>query len=89
MKLTHFIFLTGLGSVFGTRIAVADSSNFSTGDRTHIDFSDTMIEGRFKAPQGFLLQGRKAQVMTQMVKLRSHWRNELRNSKSAVKSLVK
>jgi hypothetical protein len=48
-----------------------------------------MIDGKFQAPQGFLLQGRKSQAMTQMVKLRSKWRSELRNSKSAVKALVK
>ena len=62
---------------------------FATTDRTHVDFTETMIDGRFKAPQGFLLQWRKSQSLTQMVKLRSTWRSELRNSKSAVKALVK
>lgn len=64
-------------------------SSFTTSDRTNIDFSDTLIDGKMQAPQGFFLQGRQAQSMTQMVKLRSKFRSELRNSKSAVKSLVK
>jgi hypothetical protein len=64
-------------------------SSFATSDKTNIDFSDTMIDGKMQAPAGFFLQGRQAQSMTQMVKLRSKWRSELRNSKSAVKAIVK
>jgi hypothetical protein len=63
--------------------------SFSAVDSTNIDFSETMIDGKMQAPQGFFLQGRKAQSLTQMVRLRSKWRSELRNSQSAVKSLVK
>jgi hypothetical protein len=58
-------------------------------DSTQIDFTDTMIDGKMQAPQGFFLQGRQSQSMTQMVRLRSKFRSELRNSKSAVKALVK
>ena len=58
-------------------------------DSTNIDFSETMIDGKMQAPQGFFLQGRQAQSLSQMVKLRSKFRSELRNSKSAVKSLIK
>lgn len=65
------------------------SAGFTTTDRTHVDFTETMIDGKFQAPQGFFLQGRKSQMMTQMVKLRNKWRSELRNSKSAVKSLAR
>ncbi len=57
--------------------------------KTQINFNDTLIEGKMQAPAGFFLQGRKAQDLTQMVKLRSNFRSELRNSKSAVKALVK
>ena len=64
-------------------------ASFTSADRTNIDFSDTMIDGKMQAPAGFFLQGRQAQSMTQMVKLRSKFRSELRNSKSAVKALVK
>lgn len=66
-----------------------NNSDFTTTDRTHLDFSDTMIDGKFQAPQGFFLQGRKSQMMMQMVKLRNKWRSELRNSKSAVKALAR
>lgn len=62
---------------------------FATADSTNIDFSETMIDGKMQAPSGFFLQGRQGQSMTQMVKLRSRFRSELRNSKSAVKAIVK
>ena len=65
------------------------SSGFVTADKTNIDFSETMIDGKMQAPTGFYLQGRQAQSMTQMVRLRSKFRSELRNSKSAVKSISK
>jgi hypothetical protein len=58
-------------------------------DMTDIDFSETMIDGKMKAPDGFFLQGRMSQTMTQMVRLRANFRRELRNSKSAIKSIVK
>lgn len=63
--------------------------SFQTSDKTNIDFSDTLIEGKMQAPSGFFLQGRQAQSLSQMVKLRSTFRNELRNSKAAVKAQVK
>ncbi len=88
-----------LALLLSSQVALADDdvptrklngkSSFTTSDRTNIDFSDTLIDGKMQAPQGFFLQGRQAQSMTQMVKLRSKFRSELRNSKSAVKSLVK
>jgi hypothetical protein len=64
-------------------------SSFSSTDSTNIDFTETMIDGKMQAPQGFFLQGKKSQTLTQMVKLRSKWRSELRNSKAAVKTIVK
>lgn len=56
---------------------------------TKIDFSETAIDGQMKAPDGFFIQGHSANSLSQMVGLRSHFRNELRNSSSAVKSHVK
>jgi hypothetical protein len=56
---------------------------------TKIDFSETAIDGQMKAPQGFFLQGHSANSMSQLVKLRSNFRSELRNSRSAVKSHVR
>ena len=58
-------------------------------DSTNIDFSAANIDGKMQAPSGFFLQGRESQAMSQMVKLRAKFRNELRNSKAAVKDLVK
>lgn len=68
---------------------IQGGSSFSSADSTNIDFTETMIDGKMQAPQGFFLQGKKAQSLTQMVKLRSKWRSELRNSKAAVKTIVK
>ena len=56
---------------------------------TRIDFSETAIDGQMKAPEGFFLQGHSANSMSQLVKLRSNFRSELRNSRSAVKSHVR
>ena len=65
------------------------SGSWVAADSTNIDFGETMIDGKMAAPQGFFLQGRQAQSLSQMVKLRSKWRSEMRNSRSAVKSIVK
>ena len=60
-----------------------------TGSSTRIDFSETNIDGKMKAPDGFFLQGHNSNSLSQLVQLRSNFRSELRNSSSAVKSHVK
>ena len=91
--LRNFMIITF--AVFLTEAAIAKDGkknvgkSFVTADSTNIDFTETMIDGQMKAPEGFFLQGRQAQALRQMVRLRSKFRHELRNSKSAVKSLVK
>lgn len=67
----------------------ADPDGFVATPSTKIDFSDTMIDGKMKAPDGFMLQGQQSNSLSQMVKLRSNFRNELNNSRSATKALVK
>ena len=57
--------------------------------KTRFDFGEAAIDGEMKAPEGFFLQGRNPQSLTQMVKLRSHFKSELRNSKSAVRALIR
>ena len=57
--------------------------------KTTMDFDSSMIDGKMKAPSGFFLQGRNRQSMTNMVKLRSNFKPQLKDSKAAVKSLVK
>ena len=54
---------------------------------TKLDFSEALIDGKMKAPVGFMISGRQNQSLTQMVKLRSEFRRELRGSKSGAKSL--
>ena len=56
---------------------------------TTMDFDSTMIDGKMKAPSGFFLQGRNKQSLTNLVKLRSNFKPQLKDSKAAVRSLVK
>lgn len=67
----------------------ASEDGYVAASSTHIDFTETAIDGKMKAPEGFMLQGRQGSGLSQMVKLRSNFRNELNNSKSATKALVK
>ena len=57
--------------------------------QTQMDFDSTMIDGKMKAPSGFFLQGRNKQSLQSMVKLRTDFREELRNSRSAIKAMVR
>jgi len=66
-----------------------DDKTFQTIMSTSYDFDETSINGQMKAPSGFFLQGRQAQSLSQMVKLRSKFDQELRSSRSGVKSAVK
>ena len=68
---------------------IQGGGSFAATDSTQVDFSETMIDGKMQAPQGFFLQGKKGQALTNMVRLRSKFRSELRNSKSAVKAIAK
>lgn len=65
------------------------SNGYTVTSKTTIDFNETLIDGKFKAPAGFFLQGRKSQSLSQMVKLRSHFRRELMSSSAGAKSRVK
>ena len=56
---------------------------------TKLDFDSTMIDGSMRAPMGFFLQGRNKQSLSNMVKLRSNFKEELRRSKTAVKAAVR
>jgi hypothetical protein len=67
----------------------ASEDGYVAASSTHIDFSETTIDGKMKAPEGFMLQGHQGSSLSQMVKLRSNFRNQLNNSRSATKALVK
>ena len=69
--------------------AALGEDGYVAASSTHIDFSETAIDGKMKLPQGFMLQGNQGNQLSQMVKLRSNFRNELNNSKSSTKALVK
>ena len=68
---------------------VDEGEGYMIGSSTKIDFSETTIDGKMKAPDGFFLQGHNSNSLSQMVKLRNNFRSDLRNSRSAVKSHVK
>jgi hypothetical protein len=63
------------------------NSELKVVDSTKIDFDAANIDGRMKAPTGFMLQGRKSHSQVNMVELRSNFRNELMDSKSAVMAI--
>ena len=58
--------------------------SFHVSDSTDIDFEAASIEGRMKAPMGFLLRGRNSNAMENMVKLRTNFSQEREDSKAGV-----
>lgn len=56
---------------------------------TEMNFDSDSIDGKVKAPSGFFLRGRSKQELNRMVQMRKSFKNKLRNSKSAVKSISK
>ncbi len=57
-------------------------------DQTSVNFEETLLEGKMKAPAGTFLQGRKDQHKNQMVQLRKNFRRELKRSKGGVRALT-
>jgi hypothetical protein len=79
---------TAPASVAADEPAAANlNSELKVVDSTKIDFDAANIDGRMKAPTGFMLQGRKSHSQVNMVELRSNFRNELMDSKSAVMAI--
>ena len=56
---------------------------------TKLDFDSALIDGRMKAPTGFYLQGRNKHSLSNMVRLRANFREKLRDSKVAVKAMIR
>lgn len=88
------IFLAVLFGIYAPCLAgdqkkAPKKDDFTVSTSTKHNFEDTLIEGKMQAPDGFFLQGRSPQALSQMVKLRSNFRPELRNSKSGVRSLTR
>jgi len=54
---------------------------------TKFDFESASIDGKMKAPLGFMLHGRTSTSQVNMIELRTNFRNELRDSKAAVMSI--
>lgn len=75
--------------IFSLPAIAAEDEAFIRKDSTKFDFSEHMLNGKMKAPNGFFLQGKKGQSLSQMVRLRSNFKRDLRNSKSAMKHGVR
>jgi hypothetical protein len=60
---------------------------FKAINSTRFDFDETDINAQFKAPAGFFLQGRNKQSMSQLVRLREHFNDELKDSKQGIKAI--
>jgi hypothetical protein len=56
---------------------------------TKIDFNETNIDGKMKAPEGFYLQGRRAQKMQNLLRLRQDFKKELEGSSEAAQTEYK
>lgn len=56
---------------------------------TNLDFDSSLIDGKKKAPLGFLLQGRNKQSLSNMVKLRRNFNQKLKSSSRAIKAIYK
>ena len=77
--------------LFGKTLALAadvkrddsETAGYTVRSSTKIDFNEAAIDGHLKAPDGFFLQGRKAQDMQNLLKLRSDFRKELSGSAAA------
>ena len=65
----------------------ATFSGGAKSDQTNINFEETLLEGKMKAPAGTFLQGRKEQQKNQLVNLRTQFRKELRRSRAGARAL--
>lgn len=67
------------GKVSGQEGAVLKISRDARGRKVqYVDFSDALIEGKARTPDGFVLQSRKAGKFNSLIELRSHFRENIR-----------
>lgn len=85
MKYLLLIILTVLYGLVTPKLGYSQKD--AEQDKTRIDFTESTIEGKIKAPEGFFLQGRKSQSLSQMVKLRSEFRKKLWDSSYVVEKV--
>lgn len=57
--------------------------------KTEFDFENMLIDGKSKAPTGFLITGKKSQSLQRMVNLRKDFKRELQKSTDQLPALVK
>lgn len=61
-------------------------AEFAVSSSTKFDFAEASIDGKMKAPEGFFLQGRQGQQMSNLMNLRSNFRRELIGSPAAAET---
>ncbi len=73
----------------GTKAPASSNDDaFSTIMSTKYNFEDRSISGGTQAPDDFFLRGKQPQSLSQMVRLRSGFKREHRNSRYGVKALT-
>jgi hypothetical protein len=63
-----------------------DEQAYVVRSSTKIDFSESVIDGKMKAPEGFYLKGRSSQKMQNLLKLRPNFKKELEGSAEAAQT---
>lgn len=67
------------GKISGQEGAVLKVNRDARGRKVqYVDFSDALIEGKARTPDGFVLQSRKAGKFNSLIELRSHFRENIR-----------
>jgi hypothetical protein len=67
------------GKVSGEEGAVLKVNRDARGRKVqYVDFSDALIEGKARTPDGFVLQSRKAGKFNSLIELRSHFRENIK-----------
>ena len=66
-----------------------DEQTYVVRSSTKIDFSEALIDGKMKAPEGMYLRGRGTQKMQNLLKLRQDFKKELEGSAEAAQTEYK
>lgn len=67
-----------VGALFSTDLLLAQKSKDR--DKTELDFEESDVLGERKTPMGALIQGGESSGEYSFIKLRKHWRDEVKRS---------
>lgn len=66
-----------------------DEQTYVVRSSTKIDFNESVIDGKMKAPEGLYLRGRRTQKMQNLLRLRQDFKKELEGSAEAAQTEYK